>query len=789
MLHKNMFLKKHSVFVSWLVSYVSILLIPVAISSVVYFLSAKVIEDEINRANVAMLKQVQQVIDAQMEGVKNLSMNIALNQRVAGLLYRKQPLPDFCHYNITEIIKDLKAYNTVSEENRELIEYNALNGCINDFYIYFSNSGIVINPMGVYEPEVLFNEFYDKKLLSFEQWDDLMRKRRVNDLEFLGRIDPYGNEYTVIEYSNSLPLGDHGQAAATIVVSIKETGLKRIMEDMKWVNEQNTFILDKNDNSFASIADAGQFKSIKYTDLSESRGMFYKKIAGEQFTVSYITSKTRDWKYVSVIPERIFMEKAQNIKLLIGLSLLLCLLFGSIMALFFSKKNYKPVKDIVQTLQKRTKLTPKKSNNEIDFIHQAVSSTLDEKEKINEKFKQQSIELKSTFIMKLLKGRIDNTLVIQDVLSSFDIRFETSEFAVMLLYIEDFSKFFEDGNDKHIEEKLKFVRFIICNVSEELIGRSSIGVTTEVDEMMACLINFKSTNHSENMEEMMRMANEINNFLRDRFGIYLTVCISEIHHTLESIPEAYQETLEAMSYKMIIDREIISYSEIIGMKNSHQSYEYSLEHENQLINNIKAGDFKNAKEILDKIFDNNFHSRSLSIQMAKCLIFDIISTIVKAINNINISSDNTFFSKLNMIDKLVSCKTIMEMKQEITKILKETCEHIDCNKKSHNITLSDNVIRFVESNYFNLNLSISMIADELNSNPVYLSRLFKEQTGEGLLDFINRVRINHAKRILKKQEISVGDTAIKVGYNNSAALIRAFRKYEGITPGQYKESC
>ena len=98
---------------------------------------------------------------------------------------------------------------------------------------------------------------------------------------------------------------------------------------------------------------------------------------------------------------------------------------------------------------------------------------------------------------------------------------------------------------------------------------------------------------------------------------------------------------------------------------------------------------------------------------------------------------------------------------------------------------------FVDIHYGDVTLNIATIAENLQITPTYMSKLYKEQTGEALPDYINKVRLKKAKVLLKDEKLSISEAAVKVGYINSNALIRSFKKYEGVTPGQYKgiEDC
>jgi len=71
-------------------------------------------------------------------------------------------------------------------------------------------------------------------------------------------------------------------------------------------------------------------------------------------------------------------------------------------------------------------------------------------------------------------------------------------------------------------------------------------------------------------------------------------------------------------------------------------------------------------------------------------------------------------------------------------------------------------------------------------NPSYLSYFFKEQTGENFIDYLNKVRIEKAKELLKDSSMSLSEIASQVGYSNAGYFNRIFKKIVGITPGQYR---
>lgn len=82
-----------------------------------------------------------------------------------------------------------------------------------------------------------------------------------------------------------------------------------------------------------------------------------------------------------------------------------------------------------------------------------------------------------------------------------------------------------------------------------------------------------------------------------------------------------------------------------------------------------------------------------------------------------------------------------------------------------------------------------MIAGQMDMHPSYVSRLFKEEQGVGLLEYINRYRIEQAVALLCGSELSVSAIAQQCGYTSDASFIRVFKQYRGMTLGNFRDEC
>ena len=104
--------------------------------------------------------------------------------------------------------------------------------------------------------------------------------------------------------------------------------------------------------------------------------------------------------------------------------------------------------------------------------------------------------------------------------------------------------------------------------------------------------------------------------------------------------------------------------------------------------------------------------------------------------------------------------------------------------------IPNNIIRITEwlkANY-DKPLTVQMIADEFNYNPDYLSSVFKKHTGYSLTQYINKTRISISKNILMNNDSSIKEVAYLCGFYDEKYYMKLFKKYEDMTPTQYREA-
>ena len=101
-------------------------------------------------------------------------------------------------------------------------------------------------------------------------------------------------------------------------------------------------------------------------------------------------------------------------------------------------------------------------------------------------------------------------------------------------------------------------------------------------------------------------------------------------------------------------------------------------------------------------------------------------------------------------------------------------------------TVADRMIAFVEAQ-LEQDISLEACSEALCYNANYLSRVFKTQTGKNYNEYAIEAKIRRCKELLIHSELSVQEIAQRLGYQHSQNLIRVFKRYTALTPGQYRE--
>lgn len=95
-------------------------------------------------------------------------------------------------------------------------------------------------------------------------------------------------------------------------------------------------------------------------------------------------------------------------------------------------------------------------------------------------------------------------------------------------------------------------------------------------------------------------------------------------------------------------------------------------------------------------------------------------------------------------------------------------------------------LAYIAEHYSDSDLSLNSVSEYLGIHSSYLSRLFNETRQTSFTVVLSEYRIEMARQLLQLTTQSVADIGFKTGFNSAQNFIRVFKKYTGITPGQFR---
>ena len=114
-------------------------------------------------------------------------------------------------------------------------------------------------------------------------------------------------------------------------------------------------------------------------------------------------------------------------------------------------------------------------------------------------------------------------------------------------------------------------------------------------------------------------------------------------------------------------------------------------------------------------------------------------------------------------------------------------EIIFLDKEDFYSELTEVIVRYFKDN-ISKKISLDDVCEKVNYSRSFLCKTFKEQTGESLFSYFNRMKIEEAKRLFAEKNLTVTEVSSVLGFTEIKHFGAMFKKYEGVSPSQYINS-
>lgn len=304
---------------------------------------------------------------------------------------------------------------------------------------------------------------------------------------------------------------------------------------------------------------------------------------------------------------------------------------------------------------------------------------------------------------------------------------------------------------------------------------------------VVCVINYqpmpgsRAIDESEAERELEAVLESVNLEMKREFGVTLLFSVSRAHYGVENVSSATHDCLLLNEYRRLIEdqeREVMMYTLFKDMGGA--ASKGLLNAENACFSrHIHNGDYEAAQMLLNNELLPRLSDRAASAAMLKLHLYRFTDFFIHMVLE---NGDMPQKERGKHIERLLRVSSISEMSDEMNHILIWLTKNSRVQTKYH-ANLAEKIKKYIEANYINMDTDVNAIAEHFSISPSYASKVFKYHFGINISYELTKCRVEASKKLLA-EGLSIKETAESVGFGNSSNMIRAYKKFEGETPGR-----
>lgn len=458
----------------------------------------------------------------------------------------------------------------------------------------------------------------------------------------------------------------------------------------------------------------------------------------------------------------------------------LFLIFATILIAFLSsKKLYRPLQQVMDTMrvqkQKADGSSKPELKDEFQDIADFVRLTVYEKERIIDRLQESLPYYREKFILSLLKPSTRTEEEINAKLDYLGIEFELGPVICFVVSMDNYTILLEAEDPKIIDlYRIKVIHLLQqCNYDGEQV------LITEVEDDKLAIV---MTMGNLSLDNVFLIAEGMMQQLQESMGDGFTVGIGSPCSDMSTLPGSYHGALESLQFRFLYGgNQVIFIGDVSLISSGDQDWFKQLSE--AYVSNIKLGKSEDAKQTLDAIVEN-IKEKRIHYNEARSFFAQLLQGLQYGISAIGGKTDTLF--GLDPYQKLANKQRIEDITdwfEELTdRVIVSVSEEFNAKGTNHITKILDIIDADLSQD-----LSLNAVASRLSLNPSYVSRLFKQFVGKTFVEFVTSRRIEQGKLLLETTDMKVGDVATSVGYQNSYYFIKLFKEATGMTPGEYRK--
>lgn len=693
---------------------------------------------------------------------KNFAWSVFSSSSAVNLMYQDQ-------LDYPQIFSDMTRIDKLAGANAYVHSVYIYN---DDVQMFFSTGQSVVNPADL---------FYD------HQMAELIRTRK-NELDFLPiyrMIDV--NFATASKPSAQTPVFSYvlydvtsrqGEIEGAVIVNIKAEYLQQIMSAYRTrgaLDEGNIYIVDRDATVITALENQGkklkdEIKTImdNIRQSSASGEIVLKDSNGVKNVISYTSLETLGWKLVYVRTFDSYMANINNARKNTILLSLGALLLGVIVSYVVSRRLHAPFHKLKsKVLQFFGSNKEERSRmDEVSLLHSVFLEALHSS-------KEQAKALHNTRMKRRLLGQASHE-------PGLPVLFEETggegERRIVVFFIDRYAEF-----AAFTEQDQALYRYSIGKIASEYFGLHDECEAVDMGDHVAAVLRTKEKSSFRD-DELRASIGSIGAWCSAHLKLSVTTVVSDPIAGAAGLHRHYLKAVHLSRYRLLFGLgSVIDAERVARQKNTE--YKVATADEKELYDALIDGKRQEAVDAYDKIMGElKLHAYEAIMSNVLYLFYSLFST-VKGIEKNSLGFNPIHFNEF--FAQIYKAETLAEIDGLFHGLIADIAAEVMSRKANRRSTLIDSIIGIIELNYKNPGLCADMIADELRMSKMYVGRIFREEYGATISEYLLELRMNKAVQLIGKEKKSLNAILDEVGVENKKYFYTLFKKRHGVSFRDY----
>lgn len=770
--------KKKSYFTALLLSMLAVCC--VITISLTLFLSASYLSASINMT----LDYNRNLVSQTNYSITQMHENAA---RLIQMLYNDKDIIGFLNMDEQDPLKAVRAAKVLSTQLLTLPNVDSFylyNAELNLFYS--SKTGVQINDESFENP-------YIAGLITDESF---AASNSVSPVPF--SLEDGSSSADMLSYIVFDPTPSKSGLRNAIVINVHPsvmTASIRSINQYQDNSDMNFLILDNEgmvlSSSLTSAKEAPEeLYSAVYQHISSRSDSNFLSAGGTVYLKSCTTENEYGWYLVSLTPASIILEDI-FVSVLISIGILLVtVLAGAVLCLYFARKLNAPITFIANLVTSGTDIAFPSSLYDTEEFH-AIADSFQAVQEQNRQFdrlrRDTAFSIKQNCLHSLVsEGTSSPTEQLVRTLKALDLSFILDNTLFMaVLKIDDYQHFLQTNDSK----ESWVLRFSIINIAEEILsGTFRCTVSGQDNDKFVAFIEYnREMSYKLFQETLEKVLHEIQDKILEYVHLSLSISYSTPVSGIEHIPGCYQILCDALLLKIKYGHGCIISPQMVD-DTENESWQFPIQQTRQLTAQISAGNGEAARQLY----------LQLSARLFQYDYTEIISGMIHLAYNIYTDvlqhtpalKDPFTQSLRQSLSAVQNAEIAADIDAIMTQYIMELCgqvNHYQAGSSRQGADFIPNrIFQIVENSYADPSLCLSSIAEELGLTPNYVGKIFKNAVSKSVAQYISDYRMDKLAQYMKETSLPTSVILEKVGMEKNNYFYTQFKKHFGMSLGEYR---